>query len=194
MPNLTQQGDFLAAIEEYEIQENEITRSAGIKMKFLVFKQWDSNSQAFFDRENGEHVYGYQNIIKKDQTVNEISHRILMESSGWDGCIESIADKTWKPWVVRITVAENYVDGKRYYNVENLCHAESTGSRGLRAASSDTVKRLTATHASQLRASASAIQQGMQEQEKKAEFDEQILNKDKPEPLPQAGPPDEVPF
>jgi len=189
MPQLNQTGDYIAMIDDYSIREYD-SGSVAIAMRFVIYKEWVKAKDGFGwqDRENGEHIDGYSFIVKTDGTINNVAQQALMTATGWDGQIESVIDKRWKPWPCRITVEEDFYEGKRSYKVNWINHAD-TEPGGFKQLDDESAKSLKARHSSQLRASAAAIQKDMA-----ASIPNDQLNPAPVEAPPQSPAPDEVPF
>ena len=174
MPHLNEVGDFLAVIRDYGIQtaKSEESEAVAITMRFEVFKDWDLEAKAWKERGRGEVVFGSSWIIKRDGTVSEKAHKRLITAAGWDGTFDSIRDKSWKPWVVRVTVEENFFEGNTSYRVSWINHGDSLpGDGGVKSVDDNTANALVSQHAQQLRASAAAIQQGIKHGVRKINVD-----------------------
>ena len=197
MTHLSIPGDYIVMIDEYDLYENKNTGSVSAKMKFIVYKVWvklENDEFGWQDREYGEHIIGFSNLIKTDGTVNEEAQQALMIAANWDGQIESIIDQTWKPWPIRITIENqtNKNTGKTRVGVSWINHADSIPGSGFKHLDDDVAKSIKARFASQIRASASAIKKSMQDSMPHDALNPAPIDpKDLP---PQPIPPDEVSF
>lgn len=154
MPALDRPGIFRASIPEYELQESKTSEAVAIAMKFEIYQKQEASGE-WVDWNYGQHIYGQAWIIKSDGTLNEKAQQAFMNASGWDGQIESILDKSFQPWPVKLDVDYEKYNGKDLLKVKWINHHDDEGGGGMRAMESDKAKSLIAKYSSKFRASAS---------------------------------------
>ena len=155
MPQLRETGRFRAEILDYSFQEAKESAAISIVLAFKICEKFEG--ETWQTRKDDSRVYGNVWIVKRDSTINQQAQQNLMESTGWDGEIESILSKTWKPWPCQISVEENLFQRKVSYRVSWINHWDSEPTAGLRQLDNTAKTSLKNKYSAQLRASAAAI-------------------------------------
>lgn len=153
MPKLDRPGIFRAEIVDYSLQDSQSSEAVGIACRFAPYQKLEPNGE-WVDWNYGQEVYGTVWIIKADGTVNERSHNEFMRASGWDGELESIINKTFQPWPVKIDVQNEEYNGKTQLRVKWINHHDDEG-QGMRSIEEAKAKALAAKYSAKFRAIAS---------------------------------------
>lgn len=107
---------FRATIESYHLVDTP-SGSVGVSCKFRIVELWHDGQWWPFDEHDME-IDGDIWIVgtrEKGSKVNENGVKTLVESLGWDGLIDSIANETWTPQRCQISVKN-----ETYKNVAKL--------------------------------------------------------------------------
>jgi len=114
---LTQAGDFRGEICSYKLQEYQ-SSAVAIGVLANVHDVWNPETREWEDwRQHGFQAPGYIFVIKKDGALNESQVSALVLHAGWDGNMESITAKTWKPTPCQFSVEENTYKESTSYRV-----------------------------------------------------------------------------
>lgn len=111
---------------------------------------------------NGERITESFNVIKRDDSINEINVRMLKESLGWDGAsFVTLNETDWSAVDVQIRVDdETGSDGKSYRCVKYLNHKDYTGPNVVGKADAQSVTSLDQKYGAMLRALTGAPKNG----------------------------------
>jgi hypothetical protein len=101
MQQVDREGYFRGTIQVYLLEQSEKTGTYNLSIQVLFDEHYYTDPAT---NETGwvgwpyEHgAYGYLNLVKKDQKLNDINMTNLIEHAGWDGNFESMGNNTWQP-------------------------------------------------------------------------------------------------
>ena len=134
MPYLEQAGEFRGEIVTYAAEEKE-SGAVAIKIEVLVHEIFESGKYHDWSDHNLI-ATGRVWVVGRGGKVNKRNAESLMQIAGWDGTFKSIADGSWEPDKVGITVkAEEYPagSGTMYYKIDwiNPFDRNPAGSSGI---------------------------------------------------------------
>lgn len=150
MSELQEAGNFRGRIVEYGLYEAESGAKA-VTLKVAIDEYWDSGSQQWGDWRNEDlTTSGSIWVIKRDGTINSKQASALVEHAGWDTSFVSIANGTWKPTPVQVSVEPDVYKYETRYRINWLNGYDSTPGGG--NVSLAQAKELEAQFGSQMRA------------------------------------------
>lgn len=153
------EGNFRVEITDYGMREAKApSKSVGVTLKCRLLEIYDFDSEqwhawAEYDQEADGAIW----IVGKDGDLNDKAVESLVVNAGWDGTIESIVEKTWKPTACQITTSENVYNGKTTFQIGFVNHYDSKPG-GMGAVSSEKAKQLSQKYGSSLRAVVGTMQ------------------------------------
>ena len=119
MPYIEQTGEFRGDIISYDADEKD-SGAVGIKIEVLIKEALEGANWLNAEEYNFT-VIGRIYVVGRGGKVIKRNAEALMEHAGWDGTFKSIADKTWIPTPIGVTVAcEEYPKGSgdKFYKIE----------------------------------------------------------------------------
>lgn len=160
---LDREGNFQVTCLDYGL-ENFESGSVGVNMKFRVLSAWNDETQewdSWLDFEECE-VRGTFFLVKKKKEdgspggLNEKSIESLIEHCGWNGDMNSIADRSWKPSDCQIKVKPDTYNNRTSYKAAFINAFDATPG-GMKTMASEDVAKLQDQWGSHLRALAGKV-------------------------------------
>lgn len=151
-------GFFQCDIVDYGMCEasDAASQSVGVQIKCHLFAMYDFAQEAWIDWPYDQEAYGVLWVINRNGSLNDIACKSLVQCAGWDGDLDSIAEKRWEPTRCQVQVKESTYNNKtelRVAFVNQLDHVP--GKMG--TLNTDKVKLLKSQHGSALRALTSTL-------------------------------------
>lgn len=119
MPYIEQVGEFRGDIIAYDAEEKD-SGAIGIKIEVSLKEASEGHDWLDMSQYNFTAI-GRIYVVGRGGKVIKRNAEALMEHAGWDGTFKSIADKTWIPTPVGVTVCcEEYPQGsgEQFYKIE----------------------------------------------------------------------------
>jgi hypothetical protein len=152
-------GRFRGTIREYYLTPSAKadSKSVGLFLEFLVEECWDTESKSWVDwRDSDVVANGWKYIIGRDGQLSTRAVEEVIEATGWDGNIRSIAEAKWTPAPCQFTITEEEYNGEKRYKLGFLNPWDSEGPSGGGRVDLAGVKALEAQYGAQLRALAAS--------------------------------------
>lgn len=147
---LDRPGVFHANINDYELWEcRGDSEAAAITCRFDVYEKLEPNGE-WIPWEYGQQIDGHAWIVKRDGTINVKGLIAFGDATGWDGSLDPIFDRTFKPLPVRIDCRLETYNGKERVKVAWINHHDYAGP-GVRQVASSGRDDLIAKHQEKLR-------------------------------------------
>lgn len=152
MPEVDRAGHFQAEIIDYGLKDAESGAVAvGLKVKLLAewnqdAEQWDDWTQ--YDVDAIGDVY----VVKKDGKLNEGQVKSLVQFAGWDGSLESIAERSWQPTKCQVQIEADEYKGKTRFRVGFINEFGRKPGPSINTVDNVKAKELQARHGAALRA------------------------------------------
>lgn len=145
-------GNFQGRIVEYGLKKAAESEAVAVALTVHLLTMWDTDQEAWVEWD----IYlmvamGDTWIIKKDGTLNNRACESLVRCAGWDGTLESIADKTWQPTDCQVKVGADTYKNVTRYRIEFLNPYNSIPGK-FEELAADKVQNLAQRFGSQLRA------------------------------------------
>lgn len=145
------EGNFKAHILDYGIRKAD-SGAIAVTIKAQLMALWDSEQQDWIPwSEYDQEAWGDIWVVKKDGSLNENAVKSLINHAGWDGTLESIANKTWQPADCQVQIQENKYQGETTYRVSFVNDLERIPG-GINSLSQQEVGALAAQYGAPLRA------------------------------------------
>lgn len=155
---IDREGRFRGTIQDYGISSSSKSdsKSVGLFLEFLIEEFWNEGEMEWEDWRVYEYTAsGYKYIVGRDGQVSAKVCNEVIEATGWDGNIRSIAELRCELMPCQFTVkAEEYNDEVRY-KLAFLYPYDSSGKASQRI-DSDGLKQLETQYGAQLRALAAS--------------------------------------
>jgi len=165
MPNLVdREGTFRGRIVDYGLGE---TRNGAVRLsiKAELDECWSKDEDNPEDEGAWEdwrvynvEAYGDLILVKTNGESNNTQVTALARHAGWDGRIESIADKTWKPWASQFSVEPNTYEGRTTYRIAFVNGWDDKPGGTMKSVSADDARKLAAKYGGKLMAAVSGVQ------------------------------------
>lgn len=152
-------GRFRGQIREYYLTPSTKaeSKSVGLFLEFLVEECWDPEAKSWVDWRGSDVIAnGWKYIIGRDGQLSTRAVEEVIEATGWDGNIRSIAEAKWTPAPCQFTITEEEYNGEKRYKLGFLNPWDSEGQSGGGRVDQAGVKALEAQYGAQLRALAAS--------------------------------------
>lgn len=116
---LEQEGQFQVQIHSYTLKENEEKGSLTLLLTARVMAGWNGKEWEDWSDYDQE-VRGMIWLVSGGGKLNEKGAAALAEIGGWDGDLDSLAEKRWVPAPCRVIVKGEDYQGQRSYRFSNL--------------------------------------------------------------------------
>ncbi len=109
--DIDREGIFKAEITDFGLKQME-SGAVGISVRVALTDIWTRDTETWenwrdFDMIASGDIW----VIKKDGQINQGAADSLLRHAEWDGNLESVANQTWKPTPVQVTIkSETYKD------------------------------------------------------------------------------------
>lgn len=110
----TREGQFRAHIRRYLLTEAK-SGAVGIRINCELFAE--PGEQGWLDLEEALEADGTIWVIKKDGQVNDNAFKGLMDYTGWDGNLQTIASQGWVPKKCSVTIKREEYEGNVSFRV-----------------------------------------------------------------------------
>ncbi len=145
-------GNFRARIIEFGLKKASESESVAVALTVHLTEMWDADTETWQKWD----VYmmtaiGDMWIIKKDGTLNNRACESLVRCAGWDGTLESIAEKTWEPVDCQVKIGTDTYKGTTRFRIDFLNSFDSIPGK-FEELAADKVQNLSQRFGSAIRA------------------------------------------
>jgi hypothetical protein len=156
---LTQAGEFRGEIVDYSAQESSTSDSVAVVIQVRINEIWHEGNWEDWS-EHDFVVWGYMWVIGRNGQVVKCHAEPLMKYAGWDGSFGSIANRTWHPSPIAITVAGKEYEGRTSYEINWINDPDRTPGGSGQVLDSAVSKKLDSKFGKQFRGLAGNLKRG----------------------------------
>jgi hypothetical protein len=148
---INQGGNFRGLITEYGLRESP-GGALMLAIRADLTEHYDGEAWSDWGEYQVE-AFGSLVLIKKDGNPNKSMIEAIVESTGWDGDIDSITDSAWIPTVCQMSIKGETYEGVERFNISWLSPFYAKVG-GLRTLSGDEAKKVATKYRAKIRAAA----------------------------------------
>lgn len=110
------EGSFRGEILAYGLTESN-DKAVGVNVRVHLLAWWTDGAWQDWSGYDPVEAEGCIWIVKKDGNLNERAVKGLIDFAGWDGSMESIANETWRPLQIGLTVERDEFKGQMRFKI-----------------------------------------------------------------------------